>query len=127
MDSNNKAKLNNLFKELRKDGLVARQNFLCCGGCASSEIGSMAEKRGLPGGVYYHQQDADKLYGRDYFMQKPAEEVYLGYGALDEADIDSRQIGIMICVAASRVGLEVEWNGSSAQRVKVKLPGGIEA
>jgi hypothetical protein len=105
-----KQRLNVLFRLLRKQGYVARQNFSCCGGCAAGEIGALVKQRDARGGVYYHQQDAERL---------PHGHVYLGYGAVNDGD--SRQVGIAIVVAASQVGLKAQWDGNESQRVRVEL------
>ena len=53
---NKKANLNQAFKELRKLGYFARQNFMCCQSCAWAAVPMDAKKV-----VFYHKQDADQL------------------------------------------------------------------
>lgn len=121
-------KLNALFRALRRSNLVARQNHLCCGGCAAASIGEMARARGLRGGVYYHRQDGERLRpGRTSWTRKPAEEVLLGFGSVDADESVTIEIGAEVCRLAEQVGLATEWSGSSAERVTVLLPGGIDA
>lgn len=128
-------KLNALFRLLRREGLVARQNHLCCGGCAAASIGEMARARGLRGGVYYHQQDAEALRPTNVWgvrTRKLGDEVVrLGFGAADgegeKRDALTVEIGETICKAAARVGLATRWNGSAHERIQVLLPGGIDA
>ena len=111
-----KDKLNKMFKALRKQNLIARQRFSCCGGCASSEIGQdlkKPENQAKRGGVYYHRQDADRLV--DGY-------VYLGYGArVDDPSEKDREVGMIILACAAEAGLAVIWNGSPRQRLRIIL------
>lgn len=55
------------FKALRKRGFITKQNFLCCGGCASYSIGEQIEKKhgkntpeaNAQKAVFYHRQNAE--------------------------------------------------------------------
>jgi hypothetical protein len=47
-------RLNEAFKDLRKSGYFARQNFQCCQSCAWAAIPEEKEEKV----VFYHQQDA---------------------------------------------------------------------
>jgi hypothetical protein len=53
---NKKANLNQAFKELRKLGYFARQNFWCCQSCAWAAVPMDAKKV-----VFYHRQDTEEL------------------------------------------------------------------
>lgn len=53
---NRKANLNQAFKELRKLGYFARQNFMCCQNCAWAEVPVDVKKV-----VFYHKQDGQHL------------------------------------------------------------------
>ena len=125
----NADKLNALFKELRRRDLVARQNFMCCGGCAAAAIGEDVRKRGKRGGVYYHRQDAEGLRPpvRRGIRERADESVYLGFGSADGDEGIAQAIGADIVAAAALVGLATEWDGRVASRVEVLLPGGIDA
>lgn len=121
-------KLNALFRALRRSDLVARQNHLCCGGCAAASVGEMARARGLRGAVYYHRQDGERLRpSRSSWSSKPAESVFLGFGSSDGDESVTVEIGAEICRVAQQLGLATEWDGTAAQRVEVLLPGGIDA
>lgn len=54
--------------------MLARENFACCGTCATAEIGDERDdSRQWRGYVYYHAQDAERI---------PHErQTYIGYGA----------------------------------------------
>ena len=118
----NKQKLNDLFKRLRKQGVVARQNFSCCGGCAASALHDECIRLGKEFAVYYHRQDAAGLREGD-------EHVYLGFGAVHPdasiRELKTCQLGKLILDCAREVGLEAEWDGSPRQRVCINLPGGV--
>jgi len=123
----NRDRLTKAFREAGKRGLVARQNFSCCGGCASSELGSMATARGKDGVVYYHRQDAERLRPSGRYGRNPgADHVYLGYGSVHDGDAATVDVGNKVCEALARAGLAYEWDGGAATRIKVLLPGGID-
>ncbi len=52
-----KSKLTNAFKELRKEGYFAKQNFLCCQSCGWAAMSDKESEKA----VFYHQQDNDDL------------------------------------------------------------------
>lgn len=114
----NKVKLNALFAGLRKRKLIARQNYMCCGGCASAQVHENASRRGLVGGVFYHRQEGDRL--RD-----GQEEVYLSYGSVYEDSLPVARVGEMIREEAERLGLEVRRDGDPTRCVVIALPGGV--
>jgi effector-binding domain-containing protein len=105
--SENKEKLNKLFKFFRKTGYVARQNFACCGGCACAELSNYFEKKGIPEGdkrkaIYYHSQDTAR------FRENP-KSVMLGWNG------DGTEIVNLI----QQLGLKANWNGTDSQRIEV--------
>jgi hypothetical protein len=78
--------LSKSFKELRKFGYFARQNFSCCQTCAVYEI---TEEMGHKNYVYYHQQDNEN--------RKNYETFYLGWNG----DFD------LICNTLEKYGVVV--------------------
>ncbi len=76
--------LSDAFAELERRGVVARQNFSCCGNCASGEIWD-ERPAGRPsrGYVYFHSQDTDSLLDSN--------ETYIGYGAFPDAFISESE------------------------------------
>lgn len=112
--------LTTAFKALRKQGFIARQSFMCCGGCACAGIHDLAKKSSparqarFKGGVYYHKQDADSMrrYG----------QLYVGYGALEgmPASLTTEEVGKAAVAAFEAAGFEVEWNGNPMTRIIVK-------
>lgn len=54
-----KAKLGKAFAQLRKQGYIAKKNFLCCQSCAWSSI--TTESPNAEKVVFYHHQDNDDI------------------------------------------------------------------
>lgn len=109
-----------VFKNLRKAGLIARANFLCCTGCASSALFHLYDempdekKSKVRGCAYWHSQNEDDIWERG--------KVNIGYGALgddsDEADVS---IGREIFSALESAGLDPVWSGDANQKILVPL------
>lgn len=117
----NRDKLNAMFRLLRRQDLVARQGFLCCGGCAAAAAGEMAEARGLRGAVFYHKQDSEDL-------ARGADRLFLKYGATKGGDKEANvEIARVVVWAANQIGFDVEWGGDTHKCIEVLLPGGIDA
>src|SRR6185436_3806286 len=76
-------RLDAAFAELETSGIVARQNFWCCGGCGLAAIDEEMEQArttGLEvrGYTFYHQQDTEAAVdGRG---------IYLYYGSVDNSE-----------------------------------------
>ncbi len=95
-----KSKLTKAFKELRRKGYFARQNFLCCQSCGWAEMtDEQAEKA-----VFYHQQDNDYL--------KETGSCHLAWSGDGQLIVD-----ILV-----KNGIEVDWDGSNNKRIGIKLP-----
>lgn len=91
-----KTKINTAFRELRKNGYVAKQNFTCCQSCGWAE---MPEDNNL--NVFYHAQDNDSLKERgDFYLS------WMGDGA-------------KIAEIFENAGLLVGWEGSDAERIHI--------
>lgn len=107
--------LSKAFAELRKNGLVARQNFTCCQSCGNYsgwEEVKGSKKMGL---VFYHRQDKENLQKDRY--------VYLAYSGWDEpGKSTTKEVGNLVVETMKNNGLSVEWNGDVNTRIKVLLP-----
>jgi hypothetical protein len=107
-----KTKLNKLFRDLRRQGMFARQAFQCCQGCGCAATPPEKDY------AFYHRQDAERLYdeGGTFIafgvQPKPRES---------ESRIQKRAciVGSQIADAARAADLVVEWDGSPATRVWV--------
>jgi hypothetical protein len=121
------------FDDLNNAGILARQNFTCCGNCGSAEIGDeQDDSRHWNGYVFFHQQDTQTLvdsgsvylsYGvfqpenfdeaaYDLLPKKEQEEIYLA-GVLD-------LVNSQVIPRLTARGLTVEWNGKHSTRILVK-------
>ena len=112
-----KALLAKAFKDLRKEGLIAKQNFMCCRSCASCSIWNDidASPGKYKGAVYYCKQDGDNL--------RKSGKFYLGFGAADTDDNKvTALIGQLTKVVLEKHGLKVEWDGSAGTRILVRFP-----
>ncbi|MEU8083196.1 hypothetical protein AB0B57_06190 [Micromonospora sp. NPDC049101] len=126
--------LTRAFAELNERGVVARENFSCCGTCASAEIhDERDDSRHWHGYVWYHQQDTESL------LASEDGEVYLGYGAYPPADFDEaayeelseaeqqaryqvdleRLLDDVVFPVLREHGMRVEWDRKQSRRVRV--------
>ena len=99
-----KQRLNLAFKELRKQGFVARQRFMCCQGCGWAAIAN--DKPDATHVAFYHQQDADAI-DEDGKITEP---MYIAWAG----------DALAITTALTNAGLKAEWDGSADTRVCVK-------
>ncbi len=117
-----KAKVAQAFKQLRASGFIARQNFLCCMGCASSQLYTNWQKSPRKAKqtacVYFHQQDMAH-YREDGILQ-------LRYSAmLDESadqfahDEAMAAVGREVFRTLKENGLHPIWNGDINQTIEV--------
>lgn len=115
-----------VFKQLRKEGFIARMNFSCCGSCAGYEIGQEfddAVKNGLPkekwprGGVFWNKQ-SDASFWEDG-------ELYIAYGAITaeaskaSTPLTDKQVGDRLKQLLDEQGLAVDWDGDPDKKIKV--------
>jgi hypothetical protein len=127
-NSEGRQKLTKAFSLLRKNKVIARQNFSCCGTCGSYEISVMGEEKGKKTGTYpagyvfYHRQDTDTL--------KRNGVVYLRYGSFEnrnnklrKGSLSSKEVGELIVSVMKEVGLETEWDGDTGHCVLVNVEG----
>jgi hypothetical protein len=111
-------RLDDAFQALEKTGVIARQNFACCGTCGSSEIWDEIEAVHEAGGptrgyAFYHVQDTDSAVEGD--------GLYLNYGACEEGEDAALAIGQDIVTQLQAHGLRTDWDGSWGQRIGVSL------
>jgi hypothetical protein len=122
------------FAELNQLGVLARENFSCCGTCAAGEIhGERDDSRHWRGYLWYHQQDTEAL------VSSPGGSVYLGYGAYPPEDFDEAAYDALseaerraayqadlehlldgtVFPVLHRHGMRVEWNREQSTRILV--------
>lgn len=88
--------LTKAFRELRKAGYFAKQNFTCCQTCAWAEVPDGVEKV-----VFYHQQDNES--------KKQGEPFYLAWSG------DGHEIQRIL----KKNGVKTKWSGSEDKRILV--------
>jgi hypothetical protein len=111
-------RLDAAFAALERKGIIARQNFSCCGTCGSSEIwgeidaardtGKLAE-----GYAFFHMQDTENA--------ADGGGLYLNYGAVDEGEAAAIAVAHVIVAEIEAKGLHTDWTGSWDQRIGVSL------
>jgi hypothetical protein len=100
------------FAELEAAGIVCRQNWTCCQTCGHFEIGDELEPDSR-GYVFFHQQDTESAvegYG-----------LYLAYGARTDVKAEQQALADEVARTLREQGLPVEWDGSLATRMLVKV------
>lgn len=113
------------FKAVRKEGLIARQNFKCCGSCAGYDLATQVEKmpeakrQKVKGAVFYHRQDTQRM------MEE--ECLFLNFGQIDsqevgEVGLPTEEVGKIVTRVFKEAGLNVEWDGDKYSRIKVTYP-----
>lgn len=113
-------RLDAAFTELEAAGVVARMAFTCCGSCGVAEIGDeVVQGATARGFVFFHQQDAERL-------TEPGAYLYLSYGAFCgpmTSDVEGRkaseEIGRLVTRYLEAHGLQVDWDGTIAQRIRL--------
>jgi hypothetical protein len=111
-------RLDAAFAALEREGVVARQQFSCCGSCGAAEIwGEMAaaEEAGLAvrGYVFFHLQDTEAAV--------EGEGLYLSYGAVAEGPEAAEAIGRAVMDALEAKGLDPVWDGEWTRRIFVPI------
>jgi hypothetical protein len=107
-----RARLTKAFTSLRKMGFIARQNFLCCQGCACSQLSVIvANNPKVFGVLHYNKQEGERL--RNYGS------VMLSFDAKSEKEEDAKFVGKIIFETLKLFGLLVSWNGCTDEKIKV--------
>ena len=112
-----KKRLNEAFREMRKRGIMAKQDFTCCMTCGNSEIERFIRKKDH-GYCFYHAQDKDRMFSKERMFV--ANELYLCYGGATSRD-DPEPVGRQVCEILRSHAFEVEWDGSEETRIRVIL------
>jgi hypothetical protein len=111
-------RLDAAFASLEQAGIVARQNFSCCGTCGAAEIWDEipvedAKSGAARGYAFFHQQDTERAVDGD--------GLYLNYGACAEGEAAAVAIGHEIVAHFEKAGLTTKWNGTYQRRIDVTL------
>jgi hypothetical protein len=111
-------RLDRAFAELEAAGIVARQDFSCCGTCGVGEILDEIEKvvasgRDVRGYTFYHLQDTESAV--------EGHGICLSYGAREHDELAALAIGREIVSTLQRHGFAPEWPGTWDKRISVPL------
>lgn len=112
--------LDEVFRELRKSGIEALQDYSCCRTCALDGIAPSGDRdRGF---VFYHGQDTDRAIGGGGLM--------LSYGAFGGDEEATAAIGREVVGLIEEAGLTAHWDGAPGTRIEIspmewrrRLPG----
>lgn len=109
------------FAHLRKKGIIARANFLCCQTCAGYDITQMAVKqvnegKEVNGCVFWHAQDE-----QDW---QRSGSMHLAYGDMNSGEhgkigLETTEVGKIVVEALKKYNVPYEWNGSAGRRILV--------
>jgi hypothetical protein len=116
-----KAALSKAFDNLRKKGFIARQRYMCCGGCGWAGIASDIREKGLKptGIVFFHKQDAE-VFTERRFRGKP-KGLHLAFGHPSDDEQKVVEVGKTIVAEFGAFPcIKVEWDGTAHQRIYVK-------
>jgi hypothetical protein len=92
-----KSNLTVAFKDLRKHGYFARQNFMCCQSCGWAGVPDGKEDKV----VFFHNQDNEnRLNGEPFYLAWSGD-------------------GNLICDVLREHGIEVKWDGGNDTRICV--------
>lgn len=119
-------RLDSAFEELNAIGIMARHHRWCCSGCGRKSIerefarlGGVWDGTRIIGYAFYHMQDTESAVEGlglclDYGSTEPASS--------DQAyKVNALQIGESVRHVLKMHGLKVEWDGSIASRIQVKV------
>lgn len=111
-------RLETAFASLEEAGIVARQNFTCCGTCGAAEIWDEISVANATSGIsrgyaFFHQQDTERAVD--------GEGIYLNYGACAEGEDAAVGIGQEIVAHLEKAGLRTHWDGTYQRRIGVAL------
>ena len=104
------------FKELRQKDYICRMNFLCCGGCATSELSVMAKEREKLGGIYWHNQEEERRIQNRSLM--------FGFLSLED-NTSTTDVGNHLTetlqrhINSSQLPVKIEWDGSPAKKIEL--------
>jgi hypothetical protein len=116
-----KRHISRAFEDLRKQGFLAKENFLCCQTCAGYDLTIEAEKlikegKEVNGCVYWHGQDEDNW--------NEIGQMFLAYGEMESEKcgtigLPTKEVGKLVMKALKKHHVPCEWNGDPSRRILV--------
>lgn len=117
------------FRELRKEGYLARANHLCCQNCAGYDLTEKAAKlvgegKSVKGCVFWHNQDEQNW--------KETGSMHLAFGDMDSTEhgkigLTTKEVGERVVEKLKKFNVPYEWDGKSGTRIRVmdKIESGV--
>lgn len=129
--SRNQVRIDNVFADLEKGGIIARPDFSCCNGCASGELENEVARWTGPvpvtGYVFFHEQSTDHA--------NDGRKLWLAHGSLLEKETDGNDatgyerlfahqewVGNEVVRQFREHGFIVEWDGDVSRKIAVLEP-----
>lgn len=115
--------VNTVFPALRKKGIIARANFLCCSSCASYDLATQATAKNKRGWVFWHRQDEQRV------MEDGG--LYLKFTGSDGCSKPPKNAVSTITIANEVIqelrnaGITYDWDGSTGTCIYLDLKAGL--
>ncbi|MFL1431484.1 MULTISPECIES: DUF6891 domain-containing protein [unclassified Nocardiopsis] len=104
-------RLTRAFRSLDASGIIAREEFLCCTGCARADLDTEAAAAGSRGYAYYHWQDTLAAAGGAPLM--------VGFESTHQ--VRRAAVGAEVAEALRAHGLTVHWDGDPERKIEVGM------
>lgn len=95
-----KQRVNAIFRNLRKAGFIAKQNFACCSSCGHYELGTDYPSQSY---AFYNKQSNESIWKRGYST------LYIQFSG----------DGNVIAEIVRKHGFEVDWGGTPDKAVGI--------
>jgi len=102
-----KKDINKLFRELRKAGFYAKQDYWCCQSCGWADVPAGTQKV-----VFYHNQDTERAFGGTHYL---VDGLMLAWGGQASTKVIVRELSKTII----NCGLKFSWDGSEDSRFEI--------
>jgi hypothetical protein len=112
------------FRALRKQGFIARADFLCCSSCASAALSAQAAQRvdsnkarpkPFKGIAYWHKQADDAWWD--------CGELTIGFSGYEAEGVTwglpIEQVGQAVVMELVKRGVRTEWDGTAGRKIAV--------
>ena len=112
-----------VFRNLRKQNILARANFSCCGSCAGYDLATQATKKNAKGWVTWNRQSEESIFDNG--------TVYVAYTGADAcsvpppAAVDTLTIAQAFIAELQKAGLRYEWDGTTERKILINLKAGV--
>ena len=104
-------RLTRAFRSLDVSGILAREEFLCCNGCARADLDAAAVSAGSRGYASYHWQDT--------LAAASGAPLMIGFESTHR--VRRAAVGAEVAEALRAHGLTVHWDGDPERRIEVYM------